>query len=162
MAIVINAQSLDEITENRDVTKRLKRQTVTAGDIFKKEVWVYCKKLGNCVHAPVSLNDYKRIVPFAVNKPLVDEVFAMLQTYEMPNSSPSVDVDVIGYFYSIALISVAREKRTEHLAFLKQLADKFKKEDSRYVEVLYRNMKRLCKEYPDLKPIKLLLENKAV
>jgi hypothetical protein len=162
MAIVINKQSLDEITDNRDVTKRLKQQTVTAEDTFKKEVWTFCKKLGNCVHAPVSLNDYKRMVPFAANKPLVEEVFAMLQMYEMSNSSLSADVDVIGYFYSITLISIAEENRTEHIVFLEQLADKFKKQDSRYVEVLLRNVKRLCKEYPDLKPIKLLLENKAV
>jgi len=80
----------------------------------------------------------------------------------MPNSSPSVNIDVIGYFYSIALISVAGENRTEHIAFLVKLADKLKKEDSQYVGVLHRNMKRLCKEYLDLKPINLLLENKAV
>ncbi|WP_085833799.1 hypothetical protein [Clostridium merdae] len=158
MAIVINPQSLDEITEDREVTKLLRQQIVPFEETFQKEVWIYCKKLGSFVHAPVSLNDYKRMLPFAENKPLVNEVFAMLQTYELPNDTLDERNDVIGYFYSIALISVAKENRSEHIAFLEELADKFKKENSRYVGVLHRNMKRLCKDYPDLKPIQLSLE----
>jgi len=158
MAIEIKSQTLDEMAEDRNITQRLKAQTIDADDALQNDVWKYCKKLASCTHAPVALSDYKRMAPFALNKPLVTAVFTVLQNCDVPIKSVPVGFDVIGYFYSIALISISDENRVAHMKFLMRLAEKFINEDNRFIPVLHRNMARLCKEYPDLLPIRQMLD----
>ena len=159
MAIQIKGQTLVEMTENRDMTKRLKEWTSNSDEEFKKEVWEYCKKLARYVHAPVSLAEYKRMVPFAANTPLVAAVFGVLQNCEVPLVYIPGRFDAVGYFYSIALISVAGENRSAHIEFLMGLAQKFISENHQFASTLHRNMVQLGKEYPDLLPIKEVLAN---
>ena len=96
---------------------------------------------------------------FASNKPLVESVFAVLKDCGIPpRDTVRYEFDVISYYYSIALISIAEENRKEHVDFPRQLAHDFIEEDCRSIEVLHRNMLRLCKDYPDLLPIKEILD----
>ena len=138
---------------------RLERHTIHASDELKSAVSQYGKKLAQFAHAPVSLKHYKRMLPFASNKELVAVVFKVLQE----NGLRTLDFsDVKKYYYSIALISIAEENRCAHLAFLEKLAKIYIVEHKHSVDVLHRNMLRLHKEYPDLLPIKQLLENSMV
>jgi len=152
-------RTLVELTERREVTKRLKKQTKNADEKLQDDVWKYCKKLGSFTHAPVSLKHYQRMNMFASNDPLVAEIFTMLQGYDLrPNGSYDLLWDTIGYYYSIAVISMAEANRLAHLTFLESLARKMSEENHQDKAVLLRNIVRLSKEYPDLQPIEEILK----
>jgi predicted translin family RNA/ssDNA-binding protein len=137
----------------------LKEQTTNANEQLKKSVLEYCKKLQSFSHAPVSLSHYKRMEKFASDKALVQSVFAVLKNCGIPpNDTVRYVFTVKDYYYSIALISIAEENRTEHLDFLQRTAHSYIKEGCQSIGVLHRNMLRLCKDYPDLLPIKEILD----
>ncbi|KIL79370.1 hypothetical protein [Bacillus badius] len=148
----IKGKSIQEIAADRRVTQLL-RQQIKAEDIWER-AWKYCLKLGRLTHAPVTAKEYLRMKEFAADEALVEEVFHALKRYEVPNGNPVLTgFDVIGYFYSIALISQAKQNRDKHLLFLHQLTDQWIKEENSYGRLLHRNMKRLSKQYPDLKAL---------
>lgn len=122
-----------------------------------ERAWKYCKKLASFTHAPVSLKEYLRMEEFAEDHVLADEVFQVVKNYKVPENRMLTGFDTIGYFYSIALLSAAKNNREPYIKFLNELANQWIKENHSCCNLLYRNMKRLSKKFPDLKEMELKL-----
>ena len=73
----------------------------------------------------------------------------MLQGYTPPKESDLM-FDTIGHSYGVALLSQSSHERARTLEYLNTLADDMIQENKSYGSVLYRNMTRLKKAFPDL------------
>ena len=49
-----------------------------------EEIWELCKKISQATHAPVTLKEYQRMLPFAQKEKTVDTVLHLLKTYIPP------------------------------------------------------------------------------
>lgn len=50
---------IERICSNRDITKRLSK--VVTEETLWQRVYIFCKHLAKFIHAPITLNDYKRM-----------------------------------------------------------------------------------------------------
>jgi hypothetical protein len=147
--VVITGQSIEQIAKKRQLYKLLREQI---SDEEEWEVaWKYCKKTATFTHAPVTVKEYLRMESFAEDEALVLAIAAIIEKWAVPNENPILSgFDVIGYFYSIALLSVAQYNRENNIKLINKLCDKLMQEKNEYCNLLLRNMTRLKKKYPDL------------
>ncbi len=147
--VVIKGRSNEEIAKDSQLYKLLKDEI--SGEKDWEKAWMYCKKISTFTHAPVSLKEYERMEKFADDDILVTTIASILQKWTVPNENSILSgFDVIGYFYSIALLSVAKHDREQNIYLLSKICDTLIKEKNQYCGVLVRNMTKLKKKYPDL------------
>lgn len=121
----------------------------------KEEIWELCKQITKCTHAPVTVKEYERMIPFAEKPATVDAVLKLLETY-----SPPFDVkyrtgfDITGYYYCIALISLADHRQDDCEKRLWDTVDMFIEKDTDSAPVLLRNMNQLGGRRPFLIPMR--------
>lgn len=147
--VSITGRSIEQIARSRQLYKLLKEQ-IGDGDEWKS-AWEYCKKIASFTHAPVTLKEYQRMENFVNDEALVLAVALIMKKWKVKNENPILaGFDVIGYFYSIALLSEARYNREQNICLLNKICDTLIGERSQYCDILLRNMTRLKRNYPDL------------
>ncbi len=128
-----------------------------------EEIWKLCKKIAQYTHAPVTLKEYERMIPFAASHDTVDTVLKLLETYEPPFDGSAGDwlckFDITGYYYCIALISFSDYRQEDCFAMLKTVTQKFIDVKTDNLSILLRNMKLLENQRQFLKPLSLQLQN---
>lgn len=134
--------------------------SVTSPESVKPVLWKFCKALTNCAHAPVSPADYKRMEKYKEEFGLIDVLLEACRDYYPDRTVPinKDRFDIIGFFYSIALISISDYRRQDCLELLDHVTQYYVKTKDDYYFVLLRNMQKLVKDYPDLAPFKTTLE----
>lgn len=126
-----------------------------------EEIWELCKKIAQATHAPVTLKEYLRMLPFSQKEKTVDTVLKLLETYVPPFGVQYWSgFDVVGYYYCIALISLSDHRKEDCEKQLWQTIDQFFKQDPglNKISVLLRNMKALEKQRPILSDMKKSIE----
>ena len=156
--IVVTGMTLDEMTEKRPVT--IKLRVIITDETLWERVWVYCKRLAKFSHAPVSPKDYQRMKDYLNDHELIDVLLQLVSEY-MPTDDYLVNFDVIGHSYIIALLSQSKYRREDILKSLDFLVDYVMDNELRYVVVLHRNVERLKKEYTDLERLEEKLRDFA-
>ncbi|EPY2275012.1 hypothetical protein ACXAUS_003934 [Clostridium sporogenes] len=147
--VVITGKSIEQIAKNRQLYKLLREEISNENEW--ESVWVYCKKIASSTHAPVTLKEYQRMEKFIDDDVLVSSVASIMKRWVVPNENVILsDFDVIGYFYSIALLSEAQYNREENICLLSKICDTLIEEKNQYCKILLRNMTKLKKKYPDL------------
>lgn len=116
----------------------------------KADVWKFIKKISTYARTPGTLAHYKKMAVFAENDALVDVVLDTLKDMKYPFSEADFIPDIVGYYYSIAMISQSMHRRDETIKLLNELVDYVIVEHSPSTLPLVRNMDVLSKEYPDL------------
>lgn len=120
-----------------------------------EEIWELCKKISQATHAPVTLKEYQRMLPFAQKEKTVDTVLHLLKTYIPPFEDKYwIGVfDIVGYYYCIALISLSDYRKEECEKQLWETIDQFVKRDPELdnIPVLLRNMNVLGSSRTTLK-----------
>lgn len=155
---IITGSTILEIAMGRDISKSVIEIAYRESAEFQKELMKYAKKLASFAHAPVTNKEYKRMEIFVTNKHLVQVVFEIIEKYKIPNENCIMSgFDIIGYFYSIALISFTAKERKEYLYFLEKLSDELIEENNTYIDILYRNMDKL-KGLTYLEPLRLKIQ----
>ena len=82
---------------------------------------------------------------------LISVVASIMKRWVVPNEGAILSgFDVIGYFYSIALLSEAKYNREQNICLLSKICDILIEEKNQYCNILLRNMTKLKKKYPDL------------
>lgn len=109
-----------------------------------EEIWELCKKISQASHAPVTLKEYQRMLPFAQQEKTVDTVLHLLETY-IPPFEDKIWIgvfDIVGYYYCLALISLSDYRKEECEKQLWKTIDQFVNRDSELdnIPVLLRNM----------------------
>ena len=147
--VVITGQNIEQIAKKRQLYKLLREQITNEEEW--ESAWKYCKKTATFTHAPVTIKEYLRMEAFSEDEALVLALSAIIEKWTVPNENPILSgFDVIGYFYSIALISVAQYNREKNIKLLNNICDKLIEEKNQYCKLLLRNMTRLKKKYLDL------------
>ena len=116
----------------------------------KGSVWKFIKKISTYAHTPGTLADYKKMEVFAEDDALVDVVLDTLKDMKYPFSEADFIPDIVGYYYSIAMISQSMHRRDETIELFSELVDYVIAEHSPSILPLVRNMDVLSKDYPDL------------
>lgn len=143
----------------RGMSKRI--FAVDMPEDVRETAWKFCKQLAKYTHAPVSAADYKKMEKWSNDQgrsiiALIDVLLKACDGY-YPGDYRPLEFDIIGFYYSIALLSQSQYRRTDCLALLDKIT-------AHYVNtnedrgVLLRNMQRLVKDYPDLLQFKTTLE----
>ena len=147
---------LEKICSNRDITKRVKR--IVTDEYLLQKVDIFCMNLAKYIHAPICLSDYKRMEKYADDKQLVETVYNAIKDYFYIDNTDG-HFDIIGHSYCVALLSQSKYNRNETLDYFNKFADILIENDEQvYGQAMYRNMKRLSKEYPDLKDLEIKLQ----
>lgn len=111
--VVIKGRSIEDMAKGRQLYKLLKDEISSEKEW--ERAWIYCKKIATFVHAPVSLKEYERMEKFADDDIVVTAIASILERWTVPNETPNLTgFDVIGYFYSISLLSVAKNNREQN------------------------------------------------
>lgn len=139
----------------REMTERI--FSVEMPDDVRLTAWKYCKELAKFAHAPVSPAEYKRAEKWLGETALIDVLLKACDGY-YPNPAFKYSFDVIGYFYSIALISQSQYRRKDVLALLDKTVRHYVQAND-LPSPLLRNMTKLEKQFPDLAPFKTALES---
>lgn len=124
-----------------------------------EEIWELCKKLSQTSHAPVTLKDYERMLPFAERPATVDAVLKLLESYIPPFSEKYWigKFDIKGYYYCLALLSLSEHRKDECETQLWSTVDQFI--EHRLIDTpLLRNMRVLGDRRPALTPMREKLE----
>jgi hypothetical protein len=127
-----------------------------------EEIWELCKKIAQATHAPITLKEYQRMLPFSQKEKTVDTVLKLLETYIPPFGVQYwPGFDLVGYYYCIALISLSDYRKEDCEKQLWLTIDQFFKQDPglNNISVLLRNMKVLEKQRPILSDMRKSIEN---
>jgi len=130
-----------------------------------EEIWELCKKIAQTTHAPVTLKEYERMVPFSQKERTVDTVLKLLETYKPPfDVKYWVGFDITGYYYCLALISLSDYRKEDCEKQLWETVDQFFKCDPELdnIPVLLRNMKVLEDKRPVLKAMEQKIEEEIL
>ena len=147
--------TIKEIAEKREITKILRKYIKTEKSWEK--VYPLCIHLAKCCHAPIYLKDYKKMEKYAQDDILVSLLYEGIKNYFLLDTE-DYDFDVIGHSYCVALLSQANILRKQILEYFDKFTDILININATgYGHVMYRNMKRLSKEYPDLKELEIKL-----
>jgi hypothetical protein len=122
-------------------------------DSSREKIWKYCKKLTTYTHAPVTLNEYHRMLPFSNDPDIVDTIVRSLQADNDKCLSGEFLPDTIGYFYAIATISQSNYRREDIIELLNNIYNYLNQYRNNYLPVLQRNLNVLKTEWPDLNTI---------
>lgn len=158
----VNAD-IENLVRDADHRVMLKEMTlrifsVEMNDDLKVTAWKFCKTLANFAHAPVSLAEYKRMQKWLGETALIDVLIKALNDYFPDETKEFYSIDTVGFYYSIALISQSKYRRTDCLKILEDLTDFFINTECDR-SVILRNMTKLVKDYPDLESFKNKLES---
>lgn len=132
--------------------------SVEMTDDVRETAWKYCKQLSKFSHAPVSPAEYKRMEKWVGEHGLIDVLLQACDGYYQNEKNPH-EFDVVGFYYSIALLSQSQYRRADCLALLDRITQYQVKTKVDKYNVLLRNMTRLVKDFPDLAPLKTALES---
>ncbi len=132
--------------------------SVQMSDDVRETAWKYCKQLSKFTHAPVSPAEYKRMEKWADEHGLIDVLLQACDGYYQEEKNP-LEFDVVGFYYSIALLSQSQYRRADCLALLDKVTQYYVKTKVDKYNVLLRNMTKLVKDFPDLAPFKTALES---
>lgn len=132
--------------------------TVDMPDDVKPVAWKFCKELTKFAHAPVSPAEYKRMEKWLGEHGLIDVLLKACDGY-YPDPKFDFGFDIVGFFYSIALISQSQYRRKDCLALLDKITQYYIKTKHKLYTVLLRNMQKLVKDFPDLAGFKTALES---
>ena len=121
-----------------------------ASEEAKEVVWKYVKKISTYARTPGTLAHYKKMAVFAEDDALVDVVLDTIKDMGYPFKNTDFIPDIVGYYYSIAMISQSMHRRDETIQLLNELVDYAIDIKSDSALPLARNMDVLSKEYPDL------------
>lgn len=121
-----------------------------ASEEMKEPVWKLVKKLASYARVPGAMSDFKKMAVFAEDDAIVDVVLDTLQDMKYPFKNTDFIPDIMGYYYSIALISQSMHRREETIKLFNELVDYAISIKSNSALPLARNMDVLSKEYPDL------------
>ncbi len=147
---------IERICWNRDITKRLKQ--IVADKPLWERVYPFCMNLAKFIHAPISLRDYKRMEKYTNDEKLIEAVYNAIKDYFYIDNSDG-HFDIIGHAYCVALLSQSKYNRENTLKYLNKYADiLIKNNEQGNGLAMYRNMKTLSKEYPDLKDLEKKLQ----
>ena len=126
-----------------------------------KEIWKLCSKLASTTHAPTTLKEYQRMIPFANNPAIVDAVLKYLEMNypKYDENTKKLEFDIIGYYYCCALISLSDYRKIDCENLLWNIIQYFIEKDKNKGDVLLRNMTILSQSRPNLIPMKEKLEN---
>lgn len=127
----------------------------------QEEIWRLCSKIASTTHAPVTLKQYERMIPFAQNPAIVDAVLKYLEVNypKYDESNNKLIFDIKGYYYCCALISLSDYRMEDCEALLWNIVRFFIKYDKNKGDVLLRNMTVLSPYRPNLIPMKEKLES---
>lgn len=154
---VVTGLSIEQIAKNRQLYKLLREQI--SNEKEWERVWIYCKKIARFTHAPVTFKEYQQMENFAEDNIIVSAVASIMEKWVVPNENAILSgFDVIGYFYSIALLSSTQYNREQNICLLSKLCDILIEEQNKYCSILLRNMTKLKKKYPDLIPLEKKLK----
>ena len=127
-----------------------------------EEIWELCKKIAQTTHAPVTLKEYQRMLPFAQKEGTVDAVLKLLETYMPPFEDKywTGIFDITGYYYCLALISLSYYRKEDCEKQLWTTIEQFIQHDSELenIPVLLRNMKVLSDQRPALTDMRKKIE----
>lgn len=145
-------------TMRKEMTVRI--FSVTSPESVKPVLWKFCKQLTKYSSAPVSPAEYKRMENFKEEYALIDVLLEACRDYYPDRTVPinKDRFDIIGFYYSIALISISDYRRQDCLELLDHVTQYYVKTKDDWYKVLLRNMQKLVKDYPDLAPFKTALE----
>lgn len=132
--------------------------SVQMSEDVRETAWKYCKQLSKFSHAPVSPADYKRMEKWVEERGLIDVLLKACDGYYENEKNP-LEFDVVGFYYSIALLSQSQYRREDCLALLDKITQYYVKTKIDKYNVLLRNMTKLVKDFPDLAPFKSALES---
>jgi len=124
-----------------------------ASEEMMESVWRFIKKISTYSRTPGTLSDYKKMAVFAGNEALVDVVIDTLKDMGYPFKNTDFIPDIVGYYYTIAMISQSMHRREETIKLLNELVDYAIDIKSDSALPLARNMDVLSKEYSDLTDI---------
>lgn len=148
--------SFDEAVMRRGITERIFSVNMT--DSAREKAWKFCKRIAKSSHCPVTLAEYKRMEKWAGETELIDVLLKAFDGYYPDHHS--LASDIVGYYYSIALISQSEYMRKDCLALLDRTVQYYiKANEKREIDLLLRNMTRLVGDHPDLTQLKSDLEN---
>lgn len=157
---VITGIGIDELAMHREMTLRIFQ--VSMDDNTKQIAWKYCKNLAKYSHCPVAKTEYKRMQAYVHETGLIDVLLSALDGYLPDNENFILSgFDIVGFYYSIALISQSTYRRQECLDLLDKLANHAIMNLDNKGSLVLRNMKMLEKEYPDLAEFRIRLEEGA-
>lgn len=143
---------IERICSNREMTKRLK-QVVNNDESLWQRIDGFCMNLAKYIHAPISLKDYQRMEKYTNDEALVNSVYQAIKDYFFIDNTDG-HFDIIGHSYCVALLSQTKYNREKTIDYLNRFADiLISNNEQVYGQAMYRNMKRLSKEYPDLKEL---------
>lgn len=145
-----------QVVMTREMTVRIFSNLMSEDD--RETAWKFCKQLSKFSHAPVSPADYKRMEKWTGEHGLIDALLKACDGYYEDEKDP-LGFDVVGFYYSIALLSQSTYRREDCLALLDKLTQYYVKTKVDKYNVLLRNMTRLVKDFPDLAPFKTALES---
>ena len=92
------------------------------------------------------------------DKELVEAVYNAIKDYFYVDNTDG-HFDIIGHAYCVALLSQTKYNRENTINYLNKCADiLIKNNEQGYGLAMYRNMKALSKEYPDLKDLEKKLQ----
>lgn len=149
-------KDIERICSKRDITKRLKQ--VVTDEVLWKRVNNFCMNLAKFIHAPISLKDYKRMEKYIEDEELVNSVYNAIKDYFFIDNTDG-HFDIIGHSYCVALLSQTKYNRENTINYLNKFAEVLiRNNEQGYGQAMYRNMKRLSKEYPDLKDLEYKLK----
>lgn len=156
---VIRGASTTEIAMMRKITLPLMSVCEEIGADPEK-IWKLCKKLAQFSHAPIKLNEYERMAPFAQEEDIVDTVLKTLETYHPSEQHTSADFgfDIIGYYYCIALISQSDYRIDDCKNRILEICRFYVQNPGNSIDVLKRNMSVLKSKRPYLSEYKTYLE----
>lgn len=127
-------------------------------DDVKLAAWKFCKELTKFAHAPVSPAEYNRMEKWLGEHGLIDVLLKACDDY-YPDPKFDFGFDIVGFFYSISLISQSRYRRQDCLVLLDKITQYYVKTKHKFYTVLLRNMQKLVNDFPDLAPFKTALES---
>ena len=146
-----------EHSEGNGAIKRLDEQTLNMSEHERDELWKYCEKLSSFPHAPTTTKLYMQMIKFAENDLVVDAVYKLLSSWEVPEyccmaiGYGDTKLDVVGYFYSVSLLSIAKVSRERNLTLLKDLTERFIHiRNTSLINLMARNFAKLKGEFVDL------------
>lgn len=145
-------------TMRKEMTVRI--FSVTSPESVKPVLWKFCKQLTKYSSAPVSPAEYKRMENFKEEHALIDVLLEACRDYYPDRTVPinKDRFDIIGFYYSIALISISNYRRQDCLELLDHVTQYYVSTKDGDSFVLLRNMQKLVKDHPDLAPFKTALE----
>ena len=149
-----------EHSEGNGAIKRLDEQTANMPEHERDEVWAYCEKISSFPHAPTTTKSYMQLSDFAENPLVVDAVYKLLSSWEVPEyccmaiGYGDTKLDVVGYFYSVSLLSIAKVSRERNLTLLKDLTERFIHiRNTSLIRLMERNFAKLKGQFVDLEDL---------